>query len=413
MVVEPGSSAACPQGDGEQGGDDDEKPGVTQADGPEFSSQPKREEDSYIVLFFEPIREYLEDDSVSEIMINGPKQIYIERKGKVEHTDAQFINEKALQAAVKNVARMVGRFFNSDNPRLDARFPDGSRVHAVIPPLSKAGTVVAIRKFSKEKLTMPQLVEFGSISSDGADLIDAIVKLHKNTVVSGPTSSGKTSVLNVLSSSIDTTERILVIEDSSELQLQQEHAVYFETRKPDEHDKGEVTIRDLVMSSLRLRPDRLIIGEIRGGEALDMLQAMNTGHSGSMTTIHANSPVDALSRIETCSLLSGIEIPLSAVRSQVASAIHVVVHTARLADGSRKITNIAEVMPLADGEYAVQDLIYFRAEGMDSEGRLVGKHVGAGVKPTFFEDAKLRGIKMEEKWFKAPPATGKKKGKGK
>ncbi|MEI6971470.1 MAG: CpaF family protein [bacterium] len=357
--------------------------------------------ESYLVLFFAPIREYLEDDDVSEIMINGPSSIYIERRGKVTLTDAKFLNEQALQAAVKNVARNIGRHFNLENPRLDARLPDGSRVHAVMPPLARCGTVVAIRKFRKDKLTMDQLVKFGSISPHGAGLIEAIVKLHKNVIVSGPTSSGKTSVLNVLSSFIQRNERVIVIEDASELQLQQEHVVPFETRKPDEHGKGEVSIRDLVVSSLRLRPDRLIIGEIRSGEALDMLQAMNTGHSGSMSTIHANSPVDCLSRIETCALLSGLSIPLQAIRSQVASAINVVVHTARLSDGSRRITNVSEVMPLKNGEYAVQDLICFRAEGVDAEGRMVGRFSGSGVKPTFYDEAILRGIAMKEEWFES------------
>jgi len=359
-------------------------------------------QESYLILFFAPVRQYLEDDDVSEIMINGPGSIYVERRGKVTLTDARFLNEQALQAAVKNVARNIGRNFNLENPRLDARLPDGSRVHAVMPPLARCGTVVAIRKFRKDKLTVGQLVEFGSVSQNGASLIDAIVKLHKNVIISGPTSSGKTSVLNVLSSCIQRNERIIVIEDASELQLQQEHVVCFETRKPDEHGKGEVTIRDLVISSLRLRPDRLIIGEIRSGEALDMLQAMNTGHAGSMSTIHANGPVDCLSRIETCALLSGVNIPLSAIRSQVASAINVVVHTARLSDGTRKITNISEVLPLRNGEYVVQDLISFRTESVDSAGKLIGMHVGNGVKPTFFDEALLRGIPMKEAWFMPP-----------
>ena len=366
---------------------------------------PKIDPHSYLVLFFQPVCEYLEDDDVSEVMINGPGRIYIERRGILEETEARFLNEQALQAAVKNVARSVGRYFNAENPRLDARLPDGSRVHAVLPPLARCGTVVSIRKFRREKLTMPELVRFESVSEEGAALIEAIVKLHKNVIVSGPTSSGKTSVLNVLSSFINPLERILVIEDASELQLQQEHTVCFETRKPDEHGKGEVTIRDLVISSLRLRPDRLIIGEIRGGEALDMLQAMNTGHAGSMSTIHENSAIDCLSRIETCALLSGIDIPLSAIRNQVSSAIHVVVHTARLSDGTRKITNVAEVMPLQNGEYAGRDLIRYVVESRDDKGKLKGRHCGTGVLPTFFEEARLHGIKLEKAWFKAPGSS--------
>ena len=359
------------------------------------------EANSYLVLFFEPIRAFLEDDAVSEILINGPNQIFIERKGKLQATEAKFVSEPALKAAAVNVAKHVGRMLNEENPRLDARLPDGSRVHAVIPPLSRCGTVVAIRKFKKEKLTIAQLIQFGSITEAGAQLIDTIVKLHKNVIVSGATSSGKTSVLNVLSSFIPDTERILVIEDASELQLQQTHVVCFETRKPDKNDKGEVTIRDLVHSSLRLRPDRLVIGEIRGGEALDLLQALNTGHAGSMSTIHSNSSRDCLSRIETCALLSGIDIPLSALRAQVAAAIDVVVHTARLSDGSRKITAVSEVLGLKDGEYQLQDLYLFKVEGIGPDGSLNGHFTGTGNLPRFLEDARLRKLPLDETVFKA------------
>lgn len=357
---------------------------------------------SYLVLFFQPVREFLEDDDVSEVLINGPSQIYIERKGKLIPTPARFQNEQALQAAVRNVARNIGRRFDEEQPRLDARLPDGSRVHGVLPPLARGGTVVAIRKFRRDRLTMDQLVTYGSISRAGADLIQAIVRLHKNIIVSGPTSSGKTSVLNVLSASIPNDERILVIEDATELQLQQTHVVQFETRKPDEHGKGEVTIRDLVHSSLRLRPDRLVVGEIRGAEALDLLQALNTGHSGSMSTIHANGPKDALARIETCALLSGIEIPLYALRDQVRTAVNVVIHTARLTDGTRKITHVSEVLGVQDGEYVVQDLVRYRVDRMESDGRLIGRHVGTGVPPTFMDEARLRGMPLDPAVFAAP-----------
>jgi pilus assembly protein CpaF len=354
---------------------------------------------SYLALFFEPIRQYLQDDAVSEILINGPGQVYIELKGKLVATEARFVSEPALKAAAVNVAKNVGRLLNEENPRLDARLPDGSRVHAVIPPLSRCGTVVAIRKFKKEKLSIAQLIEFGSITADGAQLIDTIVKLHKNVIVSGATSSGKTSVLNVLSAFIPENERILVIEDASELQLQQRHTVCFETRKPDKNGQGEVTIRDLIHSSLRLRPDRLVIGEIRGGEALDLLQALNTGHAGSMSTIHANSPRDCLSRIETCSLLSGIDIPLSALRAQVASAIDAVVHTARLSDGSRKIVAVSEVLGLKDGEYVLNDLYAFKIRGIGPDGSLDGAFSGFGNTPTFLHDARLRNLPLNEAMF--------------
>ena len=356
---------------------------------------------SYLGFFFEPIRQFLQDDAVSEILINGPNQVFIELKGKLQSTEARFVSEPALKAAAVNVAKSVGRLLNEENPRLDARLPDGSRVHAVIPPLARCGTVVAIRKFKKEKLTIGQLIQFGSITEAGAQLIDTIVKLHKNVIVSGATSSGKTSVLNVLSSFIPESERILVIEDSSELQLQQKHTVCFETRKPDKNDKGEVTIRDLIHSSLRLRPDRLVIGEIRGGEALDLLQALNTGHAGSMSTIHANSPRDCLSRIETCSLLSGIDIPLSALRAQVASAIDVVVHTARLSDGSRKVTAVSEVLGLKEGEYVTQDLYLYQVQGIGPDGSIDGVFTGTGNRPTFLRDARLRNLPLDEAMFQS------------
>ena len=347
---------------------------------------------AYLYLFFAPVEEFLRDDEVAEIMINGPRQIYIERKGALLPVASQFSSEQALQAAVMNVARSVGRFFDKDNPRLDARMPDGSRVHAVMPPLSRSGTTVAIRKFRRERLTLQQLIEFSSISPEGATLLEVVVKLGKNLIVSGATSSGKTSVLNVLSGLIPENERILVLEDASELQLQQIHKVCFETRKPDEHGKGEVTIRDLLHSALRLRPDRLVVGEIRGGEALDLLQAMNTGHEGSMSTIHANSARDSLFRLETCALLSGIDIPLSALREQVASAIHIVIQTARMFDGSRKITGITEVLGLKEGQYQMRDVLLFQQESVSPDGKIKGRHVITREQPTFLAAAQQRGL---------------------
>jgi pilus assembly protein CpaF len=347
---------------------------------------------SYLYLFFEPVRDYLLDDDVSEIMINGPRQIYIERRGRLEPIAARFTSEQALQAAVINVARSVGRLFDKDNPRLDARLPDGSRVHAVMPPLSRVGTVVAIRKFRRERLTIEELIRLGSVSPEAARVLEMVVKLGRNLIVSGATSSGKTSVLNVLSAWIPEHERILVLEDASELQLRQIHKVCFETRKADEFGKGEVTMRDLLHSALRLRPDRIILGEIRGGEALDLLQAMNTGHEGCMSTVHANSARDSLFRLETCALLSGIEIPLSALREQVAAAVHVVIQTARLFDGTRKITGITEVVGLKDREYVMEDILVFQPEGLTAEGKIQGRHLFTGYKPTFLKAALQRGF---------------------
>lgn len=350
---------------------------------------------SFLVLFLQPVREFLEDDDVSEILINGPQQIYIERNGKLQKTDARFASEPALKAAASNIAKSVGRMLNEDNPRLDARLPDGSRVHAVIPPLSRCGTVIAIRKFKKDTLSIEKMLSFGSLSDDAVMLIRALVALHKNVIVSGATSSGKTSVLNALSSFIGNDERVLVIEDASELQLQQDHVVSFETRKADKNGNGEVTIRDLIVSSLRLRPDRLVIGEIRGGEALDLLQALNTGHAGSMSTIHANTPLDCLFRIETCALLSGIDIPLTALRAQVASAIDAVVHTARLSDGSRKVIAISEVMPLKDGEYRTRDLIVWQTDRISPDGKVEGRFVLKN-QPTFTEQAAIAQIPLPQ-----------------
>lgn len=348
---------------------------------------------SFLVLFLAPVREYLEDDSVSEILINGPQQIYIERRGKLEEVAAKFVSESALKAAAANIAKSVGRMLDEMHPRLDARLPDGSRVHAVIPPLSRVGTVIAIRKFKKDTLTIDKMQEFGSLDDRTRRLIRALVLLHKNVIVSGATSSGKTSVLNALSSFIPEGERVLVIEDATELQLQQRHIVPFETRKADKNGQGEVTIRDLIRSALRLRPDRIVIGEIRGGEALDLLQALNTGHAGSMSTIHANSPIDCLSRIETCALLSGIDIPLVALRAQVASAIDAVVHTARLSDGSRKIVSVAEVCPLAQGDYQVRELVRWVTDSIAPDGRVEGRFESV-AEPSFAGQARICGVEL-------------------
>lgn len=348
---------------------------------------------SFLVLFLAPVREYLEDDSVSEVLINGPQQVYIERRGKLEEVPAKFVSEAALRAAAANIAKSVGRMLDEMHPRLDARLPDGSRVHAVIPPLSRVGTVIAIRKFKKDTLTIDKMQEYGSLDDRTRKLIRALVLLHKNVIVSGATSSGKTSVLNALSSFIPEGERVLVIEDATELQLQQRHIVPFETRKADKNGQGEVTIRDLIRSALRLRPDRIVIGEIRGGEALDLLQALNTGHAGSMSTIHANSPIDCLSRIETCALLSGIDIPLVALRSQVASAIDAVVHTARLSDGSRKIVSVAEVEPLAQGEYRVRELVRWKTVSIAPDGHVEG-HFEAVNAPSFADQAQIAGVDL-------------------
>lgn len=368
---------------------------------PEVSFQKKDNLNDYLYLFLSPIQEFLSDDDVSEILINGHRQVFVEKKGKLILTEVRFPSEDALRAAAVNIARSIGRALNEKCPILDARLPDGSRVCAVISPISRVGTSVSIRKFKKDSLRINDLITYGSIDETGARLIETIVKMRRNVLVSGATSSGKTSVLNVLSSFIRHEDRILVIEDSSELQLQQRHVVGFETRKPDRNGEGEISIRDLVQASLRLRPDRLVVGEIRGGEALDLLQALNTGHSGSMSTIHANSAEDSLLRLETCALMSGIGMPLEALRAQVASAIQVVIQTARLADGSRKITGITEVRGLENGRYHCDELYKFTQERMDENGVIHGRHTGGGRIPSFFEMAKQMRLSIEKGWFDA------------
>ncbi len=348
---------------------------------------------SFLTLFLMPVKEFLEDDTVSEVLINGPEQVYIERAGHLEEVPVRFVSESALRAAAANIAKSVGRILDDMRPRLDARLPDGSRVHAVIPPLSRVGTVIAIRKFKKDTLTITKMQEFGSVDADTVNLLRALVLLHKNVIVSGATSSGKTSVLSALSAFIPDGERVLVIEDATELQLQQRHVVPFETRKADKNGQGEVTIRDLIRSALRLRPDRIVIGEIRGGEALDLLQALNTGHAGSMSTIHANSPIDCLRRIETCALLSGIDVPLQALRAQVASAIDAVVHTARLSDGSRKVVAISEVLPLEGGDYRVRDIQTWTTDAIAPSGAVQG-HFSRPNPPLFADQARIVGLEI-------------------
>ena len=348
---------------------------------------------SFLKLFLQPVEAYLADESVSEILINGPNQIYVERKGCLELVPEKFVNEPSLKAAAVNIARSVERLLDDANPDLDARLPDGSRVHATIPPISRVGTVVSIRKFKKDALSMDALKKFGSFTDEGEQILNALVKLRKNVLVSGGTGSGKTTVLNCLSSLIPEGDRILVLEDSSELQLKQPHSVYFETRKPDKNGKGAFEIRDLVRASLRLRPDRIVVGEIRGGEALDLLQAMNTGHDGSMSTIHANTPIDTLLRLETCAIMSGIEFPLSAIRAQVAGALDAIVQTARLADGSRKVVAIAEVLPLEKGEYLTREIYRWTTESVTADGGLVGHHE-IGEEPTFLSDARVMNLAL-------------------
>jgi len=307
--------------------------------------------------YLAPIREYLEDTSVSEVMINGPHEIYVEREGKLEQTGARFTDEASYHAAVNNVLQYTGRSLSDEAPLIDSRLPDGSRVHVCKAPASRFGTAVTIRKFAQSMLDIDWLVELGSLSEQAADYLRVLVENERNMLVAGGTSSGKTSLLNALSRFIPHGHRIVVIEDSAELQLQQDHVISLEVQSPDRHGRGGADIRELFRSSLRLRPDRIIIGEVRGGEALDMIQAMTSGHGGSMGTLHANNPLDALSRLETMALMSKVELPLHALRAQVASAIDVVIQMNRQIGGRRLVTEISEVEPLGDdGNYRLRNI---------------------------------------------------------
>lgn len=358
-----------------------------------------------IQRYFACIAPYMEDESVSEIMINGPEDIWIEVSGKLKKTDAVFENKDDLLGGVKNIAQFVGKSLNELNPRLDARLPDGSRVHVVIPPCARNGISVAIRRFGEFDLSLKKLIEFGSISPIGARFIDICVQMERNIIVAGGTGSGKTSLLNCVSAKIRPDERIIVIEDSSELQLQQPHVLMLETKGADAKGRGEVGIRHLFHSAMRLRPDRIVIGEIRGGEALTLLQAMTSGHGGTMSTCHATYPDDTLRRLETMSMMSNVEMPLTALRSQVASAIQVIIQTSRFNDGSRKITHIAEVLGLdTAGEYQIRPIFVFRNRGNDPEtGKVIGEHIPVGNIPTFMEAIRERGFDVDERWFQPPP----------
>lgn len=371
----------------------------TESPAPEAAEEPasvgSTAEDFYwksMANFLAPIWHYQQDETVSEIMINGPAEVYIERKGQL-HLAPERFSEGQLQAAILNIAQYVGRRVSEEEPYLDARLPDGSRVAVLLRPCSRKGAAVAIRKFSKEALTLEKLISFGSITPEMATFLKACVLLKKNIVISGGTSSGKTSLLNVVSGLVPDDERIITIEDSAELQLSQDHVVPMETKPPDKKGRGQVTIRDLVKVSLRMRPDRVIVGEIRGGEAIDLLQAMNTGHSGSMCTLHANSPRQALSRLETLSLFSGLDIPMLALREQVSSAIDIVIQAARLPDHSRKVTHISEIGELQTGGiYEVQDIYKFVREGLTEDKKIIGSHKWTGTVPSFTEQMELAGL---------------------
>jgi pilus assembly protein CpaF len=335
-----------------------------------------------LLSFLAPVRRYLEDKSVSEVMINGSQAIYVERKGKLWRVRETFPSEESLLAALRNIAQYAGKQVDELHPILEGRLPDGSRVQAVIPPVAFGGVSIAIRRFSASLYTMPSLIELGALTPDAAQTLEALVYAKLNVLVAGGTGSGKTSMLNTLSRAIPSDERIVVIEDSKEVQLQQEHVVYMEARPPDPKGRGAVTIRDLFRATLRMRPDRIVIGEIRGGEALDIIQAMVSGHGGCMGTLHATYPRDTMTRLETMALMSDVEIPLTALRLQIASGINIILQVARLQDGSRKVTHISEVVgyDMTTMRYQIQDLFVRRIE-LQSDGTTASELLPTGILP--------------------------------
>jgi len=346
-----------------------------------------------------PLEYLIDRDDISEIMVNGPNQVFVEHKGVLYRTDAAFADDNQVLASIERIVAPRGRRIDESSPKVDARLADGSRVNAIIPPLSLVGPTITIRKFTKKPLEARDLVNFGSISPEMVKFLAVCVAVRKNILISGGTGSGKTTLLNVLSGFLPNRERIVTIEDAAELQLHQEHIVRLEARPPNIEGRGEVTIRDLVRNSLRMRPDRIVVGECRGGEALDMLQAMNTGHDGSLTTIHANSPRDALARLETLVLMAGFDLPLRAIREQVASAINLVVQITRERDGSRKVVNISEIVKMEGDIITMQDIFVFRHTGWDKNNRITGVFEPTGSIPSFMEEIQRAKLDLDISLF--------------
>ncbi len=346
-----------------------------------------------------PLEYLIALEDITEIMVNGADKVYVERGGVLYRTDTAFADDMQVLSAIERIVSPLGRRIDESSPMVDARLPDGSRVNAIIPPLALEGPSITIRKFSKKPLEASDLVRFGSISPDMVHFLDVCVKLRKNILISGGTGSGKTTLLNVLSSFLPNGDRIITIEDAAELQLHQEHLVRLESRPANIEGRGEISIRDLVRNSLRMRPDRIVVGECRGGEALDMLQAMNTGHDGSLTTIHSNSPRDALARLETLVLMSGFDLPLRAIREQVASAVHIVVQISRERDGSRKVTHISEITKMEGDIITMQDIFLFKQTGWDENGKITGVFEPTGSLPGFLEDVERANLPLDIAMF--------------
>lgn len=352
------------------------------------------------VLGYGPLQKFLEDEAVTEIMVNGPNMIYLERNGKLVHTPVRFASEEHLRNIIERIVLRVGRRIDDSSPLVDARLADGSRVNAIIPPLAVNGSSLTIRKFSRDPFQIDDLIGFGTLTPQIVHLLEACVKARLNIIISGGTGTGKTTLLNVLSSFIPEDERIITIEDSIELQLQQEHVVRLESRPANIEGRGEISIRDLVRNSLRMRPDRIVVGEVRGGETLDMLQAMNTGHDGSLSTVHANSPRDAISRLETLVLMGGLDLPLRAAREQITSAIDVIIQITRLRDGSRRVTHVTEVIGMIGDVVTLQDAFVFDyGAGLDAEGHFLGRALPTGLRPTFLDRFRDLGIALSPDVF--------------
>jgi pilus assembly protein CpaF len=346
-----------------------------------------------------PLEPLMQDPTVSDILVNGAKEVYVERRGKLEATPVIFRDDRHLLQVIERIVSAVGRRVDESSPMVDARLPDGSRVNAIIPPLALDGPVLSIRRFAADPYRIADLIEFGTITADLAEILRAAVRARLNTLVSGGTGAGKTTMLNVLSNAIPNTERIVTIEDSAELQLQQDHVVRLETRPANIEGQGAVTQRDLVRNALRMRPDRIVVGEVRGPEVLDMLQAMNTGHDGSLSTVHANSTRDALSRLETMVLMSGVSLPVRAMRDYIASALDLMVHLARLSDGTRKVTRVTEVVGMEEDVVTTQDIFVFEQEGVDADGRVIGFYRATGIRPKFSERLARAGIHLGPEVF--------------
>ena len=366
------------------------------------------------VLGYGPIQPLLDDPEIDEIMVNAPDKVYVERKGKIIKTNVRFEDDAHILRLIEKIILPLGRHIDADNPAVDARLPDGSRVNAVIPPVAIDGPAITIRKFAKERLGIEDLIAYGSLTEKMAEFLKACVIGRLNILISGGTGSGKTTLLNILSGFIPPNERIITIEDAAELQLHQEHVVRLEAKVPNVDGRGEVPIRQLVRNSLRMRPDRIVVGEVRGEEALDMLQAMNTGHDGSLTTLHANSPRDALSRLETMVLMSGLEFPIRVVREQIASAIDVIIQQMRMVDGTRKITHITEVAGMEGDIIVMSDIFKFERKGIDENGKVIGEHKPTGIRPLFSERLKAAGFELgadvfglSSEWREEPNRRGR------